>query len=123
MPTLQEVGDWISANVLDASAWVNAAAKQALAVTQAERNLVRWYPAVTLTYEHVALQAIWELQGLDPALKFQKQGVKSVTDNGEGITYGVRDVVAPDVRQLLGAPVFEGSDGQGSDVQYGGCLL
>lgn len=126
MPTTEEVAAWIAGNVLDTEVWDKKPEKQPLAVTQAERNLSRWYPAVELSVEAVALQAIWELQGLDPALKFQRHAVKSLTDNGEGITYnGVRDVVAPEVRELLGKPAFElaqeAEDEPGP--QYGGCLI
>lgn len=119
--TSTEVGVWIAANMLDSDAW-DRSTKQAVAVTQAERNLGRWYPDETLTVDHVAYQAIWELQGVDPALKYQKQNVKQVTDEGEQVSYkdGMRDIVAPDVRELLGSTAEELS---ASNLQYGGCLL
>lgn len=124
MTTLQEVGTWIAANVLDSDAW-DRSNKQAVAITQAERNLARWYPATELTVSLVAYQAIWELQGIDPALKYQKHGVKSVTDGGEQVSFkdGIRDLVAPDVRQILGPTAEELVSVQSSDIQYGGCLL
>lgn len=106
MPTLESVGAWIHNNVLDASAWTNSD-KQQIAVTQASRNLTRWYPDVTLTDEIVAYQAIWEIQGTDPALKFQKQGVKSVSEGEDRIDYLTRDKVSPEVRDILGPPLFE----------------
>ncbi|MEK4328917.1 hypothetical protein MKX70_24060 [Paenibacillus sp. FSL R7-0312] len=128
MPTTEEVNLWIAENVLDTDAWDKKPAKQPLAVKQAERNLARWYPAVVLNIEVIALQSIWEMQGLDPALKFQKHGVKSVDDHGEGVTYsGIRDVVAPDVRDLLGKTASEIAEEEaeedGTDLQYGGCLI
>ncbi|QWU17390.1 hypothetical protein SAMN04487895_104224 [Paenibacillus sophorae] len=126
MPTTEEVAAWIVGNVLDTEAWDKKPEKQPLAVKQAERNLSRWYPEVELMVEVVSLQAIWELQGLDPALKFQRHAVKSLNDNGEGITYsGIRDVVAPEVRELLGKPAFELAE-EAEDApgpQYGGCLI
>ncbi|MDW0113767.1 hypothetical protein QT711_11265 [Sporosarcina saromensis] len=125
MPTVLEIDAWIAANVLDSEAW-DKAEKKDLAVVQATRNLSRWYPKVELTDEHIAYQAIWELQGLDPALKYQKQGVKAVTDNGERIDYVSRSKVAPDVRDLLGVPLFEIEEKETeeeSPPQFGGALL
>jgi hypothetical protein len=120
MPTVETVAQWIQENVLDSSAWDNST-KQAVAVTQATRNLQRWYPDEEHTDEVVAYQAIWELQGIDPALKYQKHGVKSVADSGERIDYGdlMRDKVAPEVRDILGSPVdeYEGA------ALYGGRLV
>lgn len=126
MPTETEVGDWIAANVLDTDAW-DRSAKQGIAVVQAERNLKRWYPDTELIVSLVAYQAIWELQGVDPALKYQKHNVKTVQDNGETVTYkdGMRGTVAPDVRELLGPTAEEiavEDEANASDVQYGGCL-
>lgn len=106
MPTLETVDLWILGNILDRKAWSGSAEKE-IAVTQASRNLVRWYPDVELTDETVAYQSIWELQGMDPALKFQKQGVKSVSEGEDRIDYLARDKVAPDVREILGPPAFE----------------
>lgn len=127
MPTTEEVNLWIADNVLDTAAWDKKPLKQGLAVKQAERNLARWYPAAVQTVEIVALQAIWEMEGLDPALKYQKHGVKSVDDHGEGVTYsGIRDVVAPDVRDLLGktaSEIAEEDEPDSTDLQYGGCLI
>lgn len=121
MPTVIEVNAWITANILDSSAWEKYVSKQEVAVIQAERNLTRWYPDEKLTDEIVSYQVIWELQGIDPALKYQKHGVKSVSDEGEKVDYsdGGRDKVAPDVRQILGSP----TDDNSSDKQYGGSLV
>ncbi|NUU62695.1 hypothetical protein [Paenibacillus agri] len=127
MLTTDEVSTWIADNVLDTAAWDKLPLKQPLAIKQAERNLTRWYPTVVLTVELVSLQAIWEMEGLDPALKYQKHSVKSVNDNGEGVTYsGIRDVVAPDVRDLLGKTASEIAEEEaagGTDLQYGGSLI
>jgi hypothetical protein len=109
MPTIETVDAWIQVNILDSKAWDDST-KQQLAITQATRNLERWYPEVELTDEVVAHQAIWELQGTDPALKFQKQGVKSVSEGVDRIDYLTRDKVAPDVRDILGRPLFELED-------------
>lgn len=106
MPTLETVDLWIQGNVLDRSAW-DRSSEKSIAVLQAERNLARWYPDSEITDEFVAYQAIWELQGMDPALKFQKQGVKSVSEGEDRIDYLYRDKVAPDVREILGPPAFE----------------
>lgn len=127
MFSIEEVNLWITENVLDTDAWEKKPLKQPLAVKQAERNLARWYPIVVQTVEVVALQAIWEMEGLDPALKYQKHGVKSVDDHGEGVSYnGIRDPVAPDVRDLLGktaSELAEDGNSEGTDLQYGGCLI
>lgn len=122
MPTTEAINLWILANVLDSKAWIDSVQKD-LAVVQASRNLIRWYPTVDLTEETIGYQAIWELQGLDPALKYQKQGVKYVSDNGERIDYLPRDKVAPDVRDILGAPFYELEEEEESPIQYGGALL
>lgn len=125
MPTVETVNVWIALNILDSQAW-DEAVKKDLAVVQASRNLVRWYPEEPLTDETVAYQSIWELQGLDPALKYQKQGVKAVTDSGERIDYSKRDKVSPDVRDLLGVPIFELAASEEDEVlppQFGGSLL
>jgi N-acetyl-anhydromuramyl-L-alanine amidase AmpD len=106
MPTLESVGVWIQANILDSKAWDNSN-KQGLAITQATRNLERWYPEMELTDEVVSYQAIWEIQGTDPALKFQNQGVKSVSEGSDRIDYHTRDKVAPEVREILGVPSYE----------------
>lgn len=106
MPTFEAVFLWIQDNVLDRKAWEDSE-EQPIAFNQAIRNLNRWYPTVELTDEVVAYQAIWELQGMDPALKYQKQGVKSVSEGEDRIDYLTRDKVAPDVREILGAPVYE----------------
>ncbi|MFF2910006.1 hypothetical protein [Paenibacillus sp. NPDC057934] len=127
MSTTEDINLWIEENVLDTEAWDKKPLKQSLAIKQAERNLARWYPTVALTTELISLQAIWEMQGLDPALKFQKHSVKSVNDNGEGVTYsGIRDVVAPDVRDLLGKRASEIAEEEAegrTDLQYGGSLV
>lgn len=123
MPTVESVGEWIALNVLDSQAWDDFDKKD-LAVVQASRNLIRWYPDVTLTDEHISFQAIWELQGLDPALKYQKQGVKAVTDSGERIDYVSRSKVAPDVRDELGPPIDEREElEEDAQPQFGGFLL
>lgn len=127
MFTTEEVNAWIAINVLDSEAW-DKAKKPAVAVTQAERNLARWYPAVVLTLPMVAIQAIWELQGIDPALKYQKHNVKTVTDNGESVSYkdGERPAVAPDVRDMLGPTAEELEEEEAASAlqkQYGGYLL
>lgn len=106
MPTLETVDLWILGNVLDRKAWQDSTEKP-IALNQAIRNLNRWYPEVELTDEVVAYQAIWELQGNDPALKYQKQGVKSVSEGEDRIDYLSRDKVAPEVREILGIPFFE----------------
>lgn len=121
----QEVGDWIAVNLLDSEPWVRASEqKQAVAVTQAVRNLSRWYPAVELTDEVVAYQAIWELYGVDPVLKYQRHAVKSLGDNGETISYKEKEerpLVAPDVRELLGPTAEEIA--ASTALQYGGALI
>jgi hypothetical protein len=126
MPTIQEVGDWIAGNLLDSEAWDKATdQKRAVAIAQSERNLSRWYPDKdAFSVEIVAYQAVWELQGIDPALKYQKHNVKTVTDTGESVTYkdGERPAVAPDVRELLGPTADELAEHEALR-QYGGVLL
>jgi hypothetical protein len=122
------VGNWIAANMLDTDAWDRAAeTKQSVAVVQAERNLTRWYPDATLSVDVVSYQTVWELQGIDPALRYQKHNVKSVTDEGEQVSFkdGERDVVAPDVRAMLGPTANELAefDAESSQPQYGGVLI
>ncbi|GGH17298.1 hypothetical protein [Paenibacillus segetis] len=122
-----EVGDWIHANLLDTDAW-DRSTKQAVAVIQAERVLSRWYPDVELITELVAYQAVWELQGIDPALKYQKHNVKTVADNGESVSYkdGERPVVSPDVRDLLGPTADELAELEAEEAvqrQFGGALI
>ncbi|MBB6689911.1 hypothetical protein H7B90_00705 [Cohnella xylanilytica] len=125
----QEVADWIAANMLDTYAWDRASEhKQTVAIVQAERNLARWYPSTDLVVSLVAYQAVWELQGVDPALKYLKHNVKSIGDNGESISYkdGERDSVAPDVRELLGATAEEVAKQKAVEAaqqQYGGALV
>lgn len=121
-----EVGDWIQSNILDTEAW-DRSPKQAIAVVQAERNLARWYPDVTLTVDVISYQSIWELQGIDPALKYQKHNVKQVSDNGESVSYkdGERPVISPDVRDLLGPTTDELAELEAEEAaqrQYGGEL-
>jgi len=106
MITVDSVNSWIQANVLDSKAW-DESSKQQVAVTQAIRNLERWYPEVELNDELVAYQAIWELQGLDPVVKYQKQGIKHISEDGDRIEYDKRDKVSPEVREILGTPSFE----------------
>lgn len=100
---VSSVAMWIDENMLDKTAWTEAERPE-IAVTQSIRNLNRWYPGVALTDEIVAYQSIWELQGLDPVLKYQKQGVKTLRENRDEINYGERDKVSPEVKELLGAP-------------------
>lgn len=126
----QEVADWIAANLLDTDAWDRASEqKQSVAIVQAERNLARWYPEINpMAVSIVAFQAVWELQGIDPALKYLKHNVKTITDNGESVSYkdGERPVVAPDVRELLGPTADEiaaEAAEQAAQQQFGGCLL
>lgn len=125
----QTVNDWIVGNMLDTEAWLRASdQRQTVAVVQAERNLVRWYPDVALTVDAVSYQTIWELQGIDPALKYQKHNVKQVTDNGETVSYkdGERPVVAPDVHALLGPTADELAELEAEEDaqrQYGGALI
>lgn len=125
----QSVNDWITDNLLDIEAWERASEqRQTVAVKQAERNLARWYPDAELTTEVVAYQSVWELQGLDPALKYQKHNVKTVTDNGESVSYkdGERQTVAPDVRELLGPTADELAEQEAeaaAALQYGGALI
>jgi hypothetical protein len=124
-----DVGDWIAANMLDTDAWDRAAeTKQSVAVVQAERNLARWYPDTELVVSVVSYQTIWELQGIDPALKYQKHNVKTVKDGEESVTYkdGERPVVAPDVRELLGPTADELAELEAEEAaqrQYGGALI
>jgi hypothetical protein len=126
----QEVADWITSNLLDAEAWERASEqKQSVAVIQAERKLSQWYPKINpMAVSIIAFQSVWELQGIDPALKYQKHNVKTVSDNGESISYkdGARPDVAPDVRELLGPTANELSEleaEQASQRQYGGALI
>lgn len=118
MSTVESVDAWIRTNILDSAVWDDSS-KQEIAVTQAVRKVQRWYPKSDLTDELVAYQAIWELQGLDPVLKYQKQGVKSLRDRGEEISYSERDNIAPEVKELLGEPL-----GRLDDIPlFGGELL
>ncbi|MNN93684.1 hypothetical protein D3C81_2121780 [compost metagenome] len=76
----------------------------------------------------VAFQAVWELMGVDPALKYSKHNVKTVSDNGESITYkdGERPEVAPEVRELLGPTANEVAEQEtvkAGQQQFGGVLL
>jgi len=124
----QQVADWIADNLLDSDIWDRASEhKQTVAVRQAERNLVRWYPDVELTVEIVAYQAVWELYGVDPVLKYQRHAVKSLSDNGESVTYKdkeERPAVAPEVRSLLGPTADElAEDAAANPPQYGGALI
>lgn len=122
MPTLEEIEVWIQSNILDTKPWDDAAKKE-IAVVQSTRNLERWYPGIELTTEIVAYQSIWELQGLDPALKLQKQGVKSVSEGADRIDYLKRDRVAPEVREILGAPLYEQEESEPTVILEGGSLI
>jgi phage terminase Nu1 subunit (DNA packaging protein) len=125
----QTVNDWIIDNMLDSEAWLGTnEQKQSVAVKQAERKLTLWYPETELVVAIVAYQSVWELQGMDPALKYQKHNVKQVTDNGESVSYkdGMRDEVAPDVRSLLGLTAEELAElekEESAKLQYGGALI
>lgn len=126
----QEVGAWIESNMLDTESWDRATdQKQTVAVVQAERNLSHWYPNISpMAVSIVAFQTVWELQGIDPALKYQKHNVKTVSDNGESISYkdGERPDVAPDVRSLLGPTADELAEKEAEEAaqrQYGGALV
>lgn len=126
----QTVGEWITENMLDSDVWLKANdQRQTVAIRQAERVLSRWYPDAQLTAEVVAYQAIWELYGVDPVLKYQRHAVKSLGDNGETISYKEKEerpVVAPDVRELLGPTADELAALEAEEQaqkQYGGALL
>lgn len=106
MPTIDTVGAWILDNILDTAAW-ESSDKQEIALNQASRNLMRWYPDVELSDELLSYQVIWELQGLDPVLKYGKQGIKAISEGSDRIDYLTRDKVAPDVRDILGSPAYE----------------
>jgi hypothetical protein len=106
MPTMETVYSWILENLLDSEAWEKSE-KPDLAFIQASRNLTRWYPEAELTDEVVAYQAIWEIQGLDPVLKYQKQGIRAISEGQDRIDYVTRDKVASEVREILGAPSYE----------------
>lgn len=106
MPTISEVDKWIFSNLLDRKAWEDSK-EQDIAMNQATRNLTRWYPDTELTAELVAYQVIWELQGLDPVLKYGKQGIKAISEGPDRIDYLTRDKVAPDVRDIMGPPISE----------------
>ncbi|KYC94369.1 hypothetical protein B4102_3590 [Heyndrickxia sporothermodurans] len=122
MPTVESVNEWIQANVLDSKVW-NDAVKKEIAVIQASRNLQRWYPEVELTDEIVSYQAIWELQGLDPVLKYQKQGLKHISEDGDRIEFNTRDKVSPDVRDILGTPLYELEADEPTVILEGGMLI
>lgn len=123
MPTVETVSQWILLNLLDSEAWDKSPRKE-VALTQAIRNLSYWYPETIISDEFVAYQVVWELQGLDPALKYQKQGVKHVSDSGERIDFLARPIVAPEILNLLGLPLFEIEVTETeSPLQYGGYLL
>jgi len=124
----QQVADWIAESLLASDVLDRASEqKQTVAVRQAERNLARWYPDVELTVEIVAYQAVWELYGVDPVLKYQRHAVKSLSDNGESVTYKdkeERPAVAPEVRSLLGPTADElAEDAAAKPPQYGGALI
>lgn len=126
----QEIGAWIESNMLDTESWDRATdQKQTIAVVQAERNLSHWYPNISpMAVSIVAFQTVWELQGIDPALKYQKHNVKTVSDNGESISYkdGERPEVAPDVWALLGPTADELAEKEAAEAaqrQYGGALV
>lgn len=106
MATLEDVEIWIQGNVLDRKAWEEFDDKE-IAINQATRNLTRWYKLMEMTDEIVSYQTIWEIQGLDPVLKYGKQGIRSISEGEDRIDYLTRDKVAPDVRDILGTPSYE----------------
>ncbi|MDR7237122.1 hypothetical protein [Neobacillus drentensis] len=106
MPTLNELDKWIFENLLDRKSWEDSK-EQDIAMNQAVRNLTRWFPSVQLTAELIAYQVVWELQGLDPVLKYQKQGIKAISEGPDRIDYQTRDKVAPEIREILGQPAYE----------------
>jgi hypothetical protein len=106
MPTFDSVDFWIQDNLLDTSTW-DAFEKKETAFIQANRNLTRWYPESELSDELLAYQCVWEVQGLDPVLKYQKQGIKAISEGSDRIDYSSRDKVAPEVREILGPPSYE----------------
>lgn len=127
----QEVAEWIAANILDSDPWDRATEqKQTVAIVQAERNLAQWYPEITpMAASIVAFQAIWELYGIDPVLKYQRHAIKSLGDSGESISYKEKEerpVVAPEVRALLGPTADELLEEEATEAaqkQYGGALI
>jgi hypothetical protein len=121
MPTMDTVDIWILANMLDTEAWEKTEKKD-IVVTQSLRNLTRWYPEAVLTDEIVAYQAVWEIQGLDPVLKFQKQGIRAISEGSDRIDYLTRDKVASEVREILGAPSYEAVE-SGTVILESGKLL
>ena len=124
MPTLESIDQWIKENLLEAAVWVSFE-NQSVAFVQTVRHLTTWYPDAELTVPAVAYQAIWEIKGLDPVLKYSGQGVRSLTDNEERVDYGdyIRPKVAPEVHNLLGPPIDERTDVVEPPLLFGGALL
>ncbi len=124
MPTLESIDQWIKENLLEAAVWVSFE-NQSVAFIQTVRHLTIWYPDAELTVPVVAYQAIWEIKGLDPVLKYSGQGVRSLTDNEERVDYGdyIRPKVAPEVHNLLGPPIDERTDDVEPPLLFGGRLL
>lgn len=124
MPTLESIDQWIKENLLEAAVWVSFE-NQSVAFIQTVRHLTIWYPDAELTVPVVAYQAIWEIKGLDPVLKYSGQGVRSLTDNEERVDYGdyIRPKVAPEVHNLLGPPIDERTDAVEPPLLFGGTLL
>ncbi|MCU9614086.1 hypothetical protein OEV98_10995 [Caldibacillus lycopersici] len=122
MPTVEDINAWIQGNVLDTKSWEDASRKE-VALVQAERNLKRWYPNAELTNEIISYQVIWELQGLDPVLKYGKQGIKAISEGQDRIDYLERDKVAPEVREILGVPLYELEEIESPVILEGGILL
>ncbi|THE09945.1 hypothetical protein E1I69_20475 [Bacillus timonensis] len=60
---------------------------------------------------------------MDPVLKYQKQGLKHISEDGDRIEFGSRDRVAPDVRDILGAPLYEIEEEESKGTLDGGMLL
>ncbi|MFE8697977.1 hypothetical protein ACFYKT_16670 [Cytobacillus sp. FJAT-53684] len=122
MPTIESINTWIQANILDSKAWDDSSKKD-IAVVQAMRNIKRWFPEVVFSDEIISYQVIWELQGLDPVLKYGKQGIKHISESGDRIEYTTRDKVAPEVREILGVPLYELEESEPSVILEGGMLL
>lgn len=124
MPTLESIDQWIEENLLEADVWVSFENKP-VAFIQTVRHLTSWFPDAELTVPVVAYQAIWEIKGLDPVLKYSGQGVRSLTDNQERVDYGdyVRHKVAPEVLDLLGPPIDKKTEASIVPQLFGGRLI
>lgn len=124
MPTLESIDQWIKENLLEADVWV-AFENKPVAFIQTVRHLNAWYPDADLTVPVIAYQALWEIKGLDPVLKYSGQGVRSLTDNQERVDYGdyVRQKISPEVLDLLGPPIDEKTEASIVPQLFGGRLI